>query len=451
MNRTNLLLLMILAMVLLCGSLAWGEDPDLNLIDGYIQNATRLINSWEHNALLALLIALAIGVLGFLTGALQKSEASWVKTATVICGIVIGSLTVVSNTVFEHNHRQFRSMARQGQILLYKMEALRVHYASATPDNQRAMAEDAFKNLNAIYRLEAQDDRVSQNVWPISLAYAAEDLSWLKQLPVDAENFYFIGIADNQSYESAKHASKENALDEAVAYFMSLFAKGGQESQVDNESLSNYLVKSAQVQDTHFVYDSHSTSYRYYTLLRISKRIATADLRLFSIGKKESVPAVYNSVVQQAQRSPDDYLSRRLDIRTKSLDNARQSLTSEQYGKFSKARELRKEKQYDKAIALLSDIVRERDDFYLGWYNLAVNYDDKQDFSNAKRAFDRAVEIEPKQPARDASVYNSYGFFFYRYKRYEDAIRYLKIAIELDPNHPTASKTLQAAERAKGK
>jgi len=68
------------------------------------------------------------------------------------------------------------------------------------------------------------------------------------------------------------------------------------------------------------------------------------------------------------------------------------------------------------------DTVRTRNDFYLGWYNLAFAYDDKKDFANGKKAYERAVELEPKQPARDASLYNSYGFFLYTYRKYQEAI-----------------------------
>jgi tetratricopeptide (TPR) repeat protein len=445
MKRRNELGVTIFASTILSAGVAWSADAGLDVIDDFIREVLQIINSWQGKALFALLIALTIGVFGFLTGALQKFEASWIKIATAVCGILIGCLTVISNTVFDRDHRQFRSMARDGQSLLADIKLIRSQYAAASPEDQRAMLEDVRAKVRRVYQLEQiyQLQRETASSL-ISVAYAGGLPPWINHLPSDKDNFYFIGISDSRSYESAKQTSKENALDEARTYFVSVFEKGAQ-SQVDNETLSSYLVKSAQVQDTHFVYDSRSATYRYYTLLRVNKQIVNADLRLFSVGKKASVPATYSKAVQQAQRSPDDYLSRRVDIHTRLLDSARQSLSADQYAKYIKARELRKEKQYDKAIALLSDLVREQNDFYLGWYNLALNYDDKKDFNKAKKAYERAVELEPKQPARDASLYNSYGYFLYKYKDYQDATRYLNRAVEIDPAHPTAAKTLQAA------
>lgn len=441
--------LIALACIMTSAEIAWSADAGLDLINDFIAKALQTIQSWENKALYAELIAVAIVILGLITGALQKIETSWTKGVTATCGLLIGCLTVVGNMVFDHDHRQFRSMAHDAQTLVDEIKLIRSLYASANPDNQRSMLEDvAVKNRRILQLEQTQKSERQAGLSLIPVAFAGGQPRWVTHVPSDKDNYYFVGVSDNRSYESAKQASKENALEEATSFFVSLFGKSPQQIQVDNESLSGYLVKSAQVRETHFEYDTRSTTYRYYTLVRVNKQIANTDLRLFSVGKNTSVPTGYSQTLKQTQREPNDYLARRLDSWTKSLDTARQSLSPDQYAKFIKARELRNKSQYDEAIALLLDLIRERDGFYLGWYNLARNYDDKQNFAAAQRAYDRAVRLEPKQPTRDASLYNSYGFFLYRHKNYADSIRYLNLALEIDPSHPSAAKTLQAAQKA---
>lgn len=436
----------IVVILALCG-LGWSAESGVDVIGELARQASDLIRSWENKANFALGLALVIGILGFLTGALQKFDSSSTRVITVIGGIAIGCLTVVSNTLFEHDHRQFRSMAREGHKLLADIKLIRAEFTAATAENQQAMLQDIRGKLHQIYQLEQQTVLATSSAQLVSIVYAAGLPPWVMRPPVDSDNFYFVGIGDSRSYETAKQASKDKALEDAGNYFVSLFEKSAQQSQIDNEAVSRYLLKSTEVRDTHFVYDPATAIYRFYTLLRVNKQIAGADLRLFSVGKSEPVSTVYGEAVQKAQRVPGDYVSRRLNVYADALDTAKSSLAPDQYAKFLEARELRRTKQSDKAIALLLDTVRTRNDFYLGWYNLALAYNDKKDFANAKKAYERAVELEPKQPARDASLYNSYGFFLYSYRKYQEAIPYLKRALDIDPNHPKAANTLQAAQR----
>jgi len=110
--------------------------------------------------------------------------------------------------------------------------------------------------------------------------------------------------------------------------------------------------------------------------------------------------------------------------------------------------QLRKDGRYDEAIHIFKQAIEENPTFYLGWYNLALAYDDLKDFSRAKQAYEKAAELEPQQPMRDASFYNSYGYFLYRHKRYKEAIAQLKKALKIDADHPEAKQILKAARKA---
>jgi len=274
--------------------------------------------------------------------------------------------------------------------------------------------------------------------------------SWIFRLPEEKTNLYFVGIGDSSDIKKAKEYSFSNAMENAIDYLMSQFKSRGEieSMEVDFESLSEYLVKSGKVEDTYFRYDQINKSYKYFTLLRMSKRNAEIDMKLFAVQKKVHVPVELSLAVEKPLESTEEYFSRRMGAYSNFLDEARKSLSQQQYEIFMEARQLRKDGNYEKAVQPLEQIAEGSPDFYFGWYNLALTYDSLNDFSKANRAYEKAAELEPRQPARDASFFNTYGYFLYRHEKYEEAIVQLKKALEIDPDHPKAKRTLKAAEDA---
>ena len=95
-------------------------------------------------------------------------------------------------------------------------------------------------------------------------------------------------------------------------------------------------------------------------------------------------------------------------------------------------------------------MVQQQADFYLGWFNLALAYEERGEVANAKAAYKRAVELESKGQLRDASLYNTYGYFLFKNKQYKEAAASLRTALKIAPDHPKARTTLTAAEAAVG-
>ena len=79
-------------------------------------------------------------------------------------------------------------------------------------------------------------------------------------------------------------------------------------------------------------------------------------------------------------------------------------------------------------------------------YDLWHEYEDGQT-QEAKSSYEKAAQLEPKQNVRDASIYNSFGYFLYQQKEYKAAIKQFNKALEIEPNHPIAKRNLQAAEK----
>jgi Tfp pilus assembly protein PilF len=93
-------------------------------------------------------------------------------------------------------------------------------------------------------------------------------------------------------------------------------------------------------------------------------------------------------------------------------------------------------------------VVAEHPSAYLPLFNLGLTYDRLGRAAEAEAAYRRALALEPALPQRDAAVYNTYGYFLYRQRRYEEAIPLLERALALDPEHSKARRTLAAARQA---
>jgi tetratricopeptide (TPR) repeat protein len=158
-------------------------------------------------------------------------------------------------------------------------------------------------------------------------------------------------------------------------------------------------------------------------------------------------PKTYTEAIQQTAAPASEYFERRRIAREKLMSDARNKIPQEIYSDFEHGRLLRKTGKLIEAIDVLSQVTRKQSDFYLAWYNLALAYMAANMNEKADAAFTKAIALEPAQPARDASLYNSYGWFLYLGKRYEEAIKAFEQALSIDPAHATAKNNLEAAKK----
>jgi tetratricopeptide (TPR) repeat protein len=287
----------------------------------------------------------------------------------------------------------------------------------------------------------------------IPKAYAGptkEPPAWIKSPPEDKSNLYFIGIAESRSLNKAKEISYHDALYQGARYLSGrLERRQIDEAQpIDANSLSEYIIESAEIADTYTDYNREKKTFRYYTLLRLDRGHAELDMIFYSAEQKVDVPQQLMEVVKQHEPAHADDYRKRVNIYEMFLGAARETLSPEDYEKFLEARHIRKTGRDDEAIAPLTELIEKYPDFYFGWYNLALAYDAIDQPDKAEEAFLRAVDLEKQLPGRDATLYTAYGHFLFRLDRFEEAIGHLEEALRIDPDHANAMRTLNAA-RAK--
>ena len=172
------------------------------------------------------------------------------------------------------------------------------------------------------------------------------------------------------------------------------------------------------------------------------------SIQLFGIENNVDIPDALVAKIDEAQRVREDYTARQTTLYKTLEDHAKNNLTPELYLKYLKARQLRKEeKKYPEAISLLKEIVQQSPDFYLGWYNLGLAYDAINESTGAQEAYNRAIKLESKLPVRDATIYNSYGHFFYKQQKYQDALTQYRISLGIDPTNPRTQNNISQATK----
>jgi tetratricopeptide (TPR) repeat protein len=443
----------------LCGA-AHAADPLIEAIEETLREPIRLVSEWESNNTLAFTMVAVVFLLGAVIAVIHSlPNPSIAKIGAVVLGSSVTLLTALNNAYFDFDHRQYKSMASQGRQLLAEIKASMVQLKEIPRDNKQgrdAMFEEIRKTRNAIMAIPAsykprnagEANHGDATRWiPEALVGTAHAMQgapeWISKVPTDDENLYFVGYADGNDYASAKRASEERAYADARSFMSSkLSTPGG----VDGTAAARYLLDSSRIASSYSYYDKQLNTFRFYTLVALSRKTADSDLRLYAGKTSQSATPAQRVAIQQAARSSNDYLSNRLATYSRELDRAQAQLKPAEYAQFSGARKLRQEGQARQAASELRAVTNARPDFYLGWFNLALALDEINDVAGAREAYERAVALEKKAAARDASLYNTYGYFLYRHREYSQAVTVLKTALEIAPDHPSARATLQLAQ-----
>jgi len=464
MKRAMTLSVLTLA-ILVVADPALAKDALLEAVDEILKEPTRLVGEWEQHQTVALVTVGAVGLFGAVIAIVHGVALGWSKLVSVVLGALVTLLTGIGNLYLDFDHRQYRSLASQGRYAISHAKSKLFQLGIVPADDIRsrdAVFEEIRRAANEVLVLPERykerpriSDRETKGEskmhgWVISPAHAESGGApdWIGRLPRDDSNFYFVGYADGRDYTEVRRISRERALEEAQTFLANQFDGAKQAAAASNESTAKYLVESAKVQSTYSTYDKAKGYYRFYTLLSLSRRVAGSDLRLYNA--KSGLPASLDleKSLQSATRTQDDYLAKRLLIYTREAERSQSVLSPEQYERFNEARNLRRDRKYPEATTRLLELVKARPDFYLGWFNLALVYDDSNNFAAARNAYQRAIALEKQQNIGDASVYNSYGYLLYRQKDFREANVNLQRALELSPDHPKARNTLAASRAA---
>lgn len=427
-------------------------------IEGLLVEYESEINEWENSARLLIVFVIIVGSLGVMTGVLQKSRKKWCKGATIAAGAVISLITIVNNTLFDVDHRTLLSRVEDGKKLI---RDIRFEIAKGYDEGNEEEREEWLNKIQGKLIEIGELSPLKAAIVNVPIASASPGVLyamdadpqkplWLNKLPVDKDHLYFVGFAENESLKKAKEFSHRNGIKEAAEFFERQLStmQEGESGSIDIEALSEFLVKSAKVEDTYYYKNPGEGLYNYCTLIKMNKNVASTDLRFFAIKEKVSLPTSIKKSFAKVQESSKSYYSRRLTTYRNLQSQAKVELTVENYKMFTNGRQLRKAGKAAEAIDILKQVVEANPDFYFGWHNLALAYHAAGQFKEAKSSYEKAAQLEPKQNVRDASFYNSFGYFLYQQKEYNAAIEQFNKALEIEPNHPKAKRNLQAAKNA---
>ncbi len=428
------------------------ESNRQGYFDEVLKECNAQISEWQRLWALEIALAFLVVVLGAVSAAIQNFNLQSVKLITVICGLAITITTGFTNMVGWDDYRTLDKSITKAKSIVRNMNKAKRDYERVKEGDKLVLVDEFGKLHEEFIKIQepppdkiAKSDNFGYRI--INMAYAAEEPPpWVSTVPKDSKNLYFVGIADSAKLENAKANSKENAIQNATG-FLAETLNTNSDKQLDINSLALSLTKSSEDVDNYISFDEKSNIYRYYSLIRINKSVAEAGIKLFAVQRGISAPASAIKALGDSQRVRDDYTSKQLVRYEALLDKTSTMLSEDENRNFSEARELRKEKKNEEAIAKLKEILAKKPEFYMGWYNLALAYSAAGNDAAARTAYERTIALEPSQPLRDGTVYNAFGHFLLERNFHCEAISQFEKAIGLDQNNPRAQNNLQQAKQ----
>jgi hypothetical protein len=451
----------LVAVALLHGQGATSATDQLSAL---LAKRVERVARWKLDAGIILAMTIGVGVLGIVTGVLQGWKASWAKPATVAVGMLVSILTFIQATVYKVDHHTLKRAARRAERLIEDAEMVLAQLPEGqvgSPEDWAIFAEGVTEKIDQI---DAIDDQLSAGtvdlddarVAGISIdwvrsAEAAEtpkQPAWVAKTPTSSEAIFFVGLAISDSLRVAKEESEKDALEQALSHFALHAAGSGSSQGFEPDLLAERIVKGSAVESSFYSWDEPSGSWRFYTLMRIAKKAIVSAVDFYSIEQQQRVPPDVVRALGAAPASSSTYNQQRLEAHAALMLSTRELLSAEELASFRSARDLRRNGETARASEILAELVGARERFYLGWRDLARAYGELGRTTDAATAWERAVELEPEQPVRDASPYYGYGELLLRQERHEEAILQLEKALEISPDSAQVKRALLEARRA---
>jgi tetratricopeptide (TPR) repeat protein len=421
-------------------------------IDKLIADTDDKINTWHMFYWLSLISMLLVGLLGLVIPLLQSIDQNKFKIHTICLGTLISACTFLTNSFLKGDYRQYDriesvALVKQAELL----NLVDVYKVSPDEDSKKILWDQIKSLFSDIASLEdtltvSKANALAQNSGEIMLiksAYATTtEPSWVKSIPQDDNYLYFVGFADSGKLKGLEDDAQNNAMESAKAYMFEQFGNNSNK-KINPDKLAKFLADYTETFSSYIKIDAKKKVYRYYSLIRISKNALKSGVTLFGIEHNVSIPEQLIQTIDASQRERDDYAAKQTKLYEQQEDQARQQISDANYLNYLQARELRREeKKYAEAADMLKNILNESPGFYLGWYNLALAYDALNEIEKAKEAYLKTIQLEPNLPARDATIYNSYGHFLYKQQRYAEALIQFETSLTYDPNNPLAKNNL---------
>jgi hypothetical protein len=281
-------------------------DPFRQTLLDTLRDIENPIQEWEKAGSLELSATIIIGIIGLVITLIQAISSFWIKIVTALLGFISGSLILVNQNCFDADHRAYRSLAKRSHELVdnFKMQLRRL-----APDPLIPLTKDQFDDLfkqllklkgdvgdldratfgkNAVPPASASTGSVSFSL--INSAYAQERVNdmpeWAKVLPVDTDNIYFVGVANDRTAAAARDAAQKQAKAAVDSSFETALHSYSKIPADDVTHLAHEISESGEVVTT-FV-EPASGSYRGYALVRVPRSLTALSAKGFFLAHKLS-------------------------------------------------------------------------------------------------------------------------------------------------------------------
>lgn len=403
--------------------------------------------------------AIAIGVLGIVVSAIQTYRNQAVRITTAVFGVTIGALTYTTNVVFDADHRTYKHRIHLATGLLEQIELMLANPGPMDTyerrESFRAKFSEKLNQVNDLFDFSGFDREPPgwQNggMSLVPTAYAQGiSVEETPHIGRSKEGLYFLGVGESIDLNRAGEWSQDSARLHARNYLRSALLKVDGTDERLVYLLVSYLLRTGQYSNEYFQFDEETLQYRFFVQLRVPRGRIGGDLQFFEIENGVALPEGVEQTLRSLKSPPTEYFFRRTDSLAAALREARSRMSAEDYTELLEAVELRKARRYPEARDALKTIVEAYPDSYVAYYNLALSYAGTDEIEHALAAYQRAIELEPKQESRDASIYNNYGVFLLEQRRNVEAVELFERSLSVDPGHPLARRNLALARSLAG-
>ncbi len=257
--------------------------------DQLIAERQTVIIEWNRQAELQELMIIAVIVFGAAVTVLQSWSARPCKVATVILGAAVSVFTGIDAKVFQSDYRSLRASAIEGKNLLDHLNVVLVRYDSMAAEDRATLDAEFIKGIDQFDQLrkkvlQPSSPTVAALRW-IPSAYAGLSMDtppfWVIEPPSDPFSLYYVGFGQGPSLAAAKAASVNRAVAraaedlarKAAEDLAQEAAKNGLPVEIDLEVVKEFVKGAATIVNSDFRFQGSNTagSYKYYTLLRLSR------------------------------------------------------------------------------------------------------------------------------------------------------------------------------------
>jgi hypothetical protein len=259
------------------------------------------VSDWRRQALLSGILLGAIAVFGGATAVIQGLQKPWTKTATVMLGAIVSTVTVINTAAMDGDFKTLNRRANGGKRLVATAGDWLQGRDSVTTDEDRDLIlQEVEKRITAFWQLstdQQQTQSASQSgslFEPVAYAATSEALEQrsqacgcLQAYDPSPQFVYFCGTGIGKSLTEAKAAATSRALTEANN---ALRENVKQTSQSGSDSAFNAYVRRVASEADSCARPGRG-QYESAVLLRVARALASSEAQTAFVPAARPIPS----------------------------------------------------------------------------------------------------------------------------------------------------------------